>query len=150
MAERECKEKLVALRRENHMTQSGLANKLNVTRQTVYKWETGQSYPEAMTLFAMRNLFGVPTDILLDKSVTLAEYRQSLAKTGAAVLNAVPMAEVPMKGEVPAKAETAAPEKAAEPAPVAPAAPEKEAETKPAAAEPEKKKKGLFSRLFNR
>ena len=71
-------EKLVELRRGNHMTQAGLASALGVTRQTVYKWETGQSYPEAMTLFAMRNLFNVPTDILLDNTVTLAEYKESL------------------------------------------------------------------------
>lgn len=146
MAEMEFKEKLVTLRRENHLTQSGLANELNVTRQTVYKWETGQSYPEAMTLFAMRNLFGVPTDILLDKSVTLAEYRQSL-EAGAPMLNTVPVSEAAVKAETPVKEEAPRKEE--------PAAPEKKAETAPAAeahaaAEPEKKKKGLFSRLFNR
>lgn len=68
-------EKLVELRRGNHMTQQGLASALGVTRQTVYKWETGQSYPEAMTLFAMRSLFNVPTDVLLDNTVSLADYQ---------------------------------------------------------------------------
>lgn len=68
-------EKLLELRRGNHMTQQGLASALGVTRQTVYKWETGQSYPEAMTLFAMRNLFNVPTDVLLDNTVSLSDYQ---------------------------------------------------------------------------
>ena len=122
-------EKLVELRRGNHMTQAGLASALGVTRQTVYKWETGQSYPEAMTLFAMRNLFNVPTDILLDNTVTLAE------------CNAVPGTAAAKQEENPAPTAEAAP---------APVKEETATETPRATAEPEKKKKGLFSRLFNR
>lgn len=138
-------EKLVALRRENHLTQSGLAAALGVTRQTVYKWETGQSYPEAMTLFAMRNLFNVPTDVLLDNTVTLTAYKESIAvdaATETAVCNAAPKAEPAPKAE--AVAEPAAKDEAEE-------TQEEVAEAKATeAAEPEKKKKGLFSRLFNR
>lgn len=78
-------EKLVELRRGNHMTQQGLAGALGVTRQTVYKWETGQSYPEAMTLFAMRNLFNVPTDVLLDNTVSLADYQAREAACAAEI-----------------------------------------------------------------
>lgn len=72
----EFNEKLVLLRRENHLTQAQLAANLGVTRQTVYKWETGQSYPEAMTLFAIRNLFKVSTDCLLDNTASLPERRE--------------------------------------------------------------------------
>lgn len=143
MAEMEFREKLLTLRRENHMTQSGLANELCVTRQTVYKWETGQSYPEAMTLFAMRNLFGVPTDILLDKSVTLEEYRQSLGTSRVAALNVMPAAEVPARAEETARRENTT--LIASASENKPAEDENDAET-----EHEKKKKGLFSRLFSR
>lgn len=135
-------EKLVELRRGNHMTQAGLASALGVTRQTVYKWETGQSYPEAMTLFAMRNLFNVPTDILLDNTVTLAEYKEGLAsETVPTECNAVPGTAAAKQEENPVPTAEAAP---------APAKEETATETPRATAEPEKKKKGLFSRLFNR
>lgn len=135
-------EKLVELRRGNHMTQAGLASALGVTRQTVYKWETGQSYPEAMTLFAMRNLFNVPTDILLDNTVTLAEYKENLeSETVPTECNVVPGTAAAKQEENPAPTAEAAP---------APAKEETATETPRATAEPEKKKKGLFSRLFNR
>lgn len=59
-------EKLAHLRRERKITQEALAGALGVTRQTVYQWERGVSYPEAMTLFRMSRLFGVTVDFLLD------------------------------------------------------------------------------------
>ncbi len=62
----EFKEKLVTLRRARGMTQTEMADLLGVTRQSVYKWEKGESYPEAMTLLAMRAVFGVSIDALLD------------------------------------------------------------------------------------
>lgn len=140
-------EKLVELRRGNHMTQAGLASALGVTRQTVYKWETGQSYPEAMTLFAMRNLFNVPTDILLDNTVTLAEYKESLAGgTVATECNAIPGTAAEKQEENPAPAA----EEMTAPAKEKPIREEAAKEAPTASAEPEKKKKGLLYRLFNR
>ncbi len=67
----EFSEKLVLLRRNKGMTQTQLAEALSVTRQSVYKWESGVSYPEAMTLFAMRGLFGVSVDALLDTNTEI-------------------------------------------------------------------------------
>ena len=37
-------EKLVVLRKNKGMTQDALAEKLNVSRQAVAKWESGQAY----------------------------------------------------------------------------------------------------------
>ncbi len=65
-------EKLVLLRRGRNMTQTDLAETLGVTRQSVYKWEAGASYPEAMTLFAIKGLFGVSVDALLDRNVIIS------------------------------------------------------------------------------
>ena len=39
-------EKLQKLRKENNITQEGLADKLNVSRQAVSKWESGRAYPD--------------------------------------------------------------------------------------------------------
>ena len=65
------REKLVALRARDHLTQTALARAVGVARQSVYMWEKGQSYPEAETLFAIRRLFGVSIDALLDDAVSL-------------------------------------------------------------------------------
>ena len=59
-------EKLIRLRKSRHMTQTDLANVLGISRQAVYKWECGQSYPEAMKLVALKQLFGISIDDLLD------------------------------------------------------------------------------------
>lgn len=40
-------QKLVVLRKIKHLTQDEFASAVGVSRQAVYKWESGQSYPEA-------------------------------------------------------------------------------------------------------
>lgn len=61
-------EKIVALRKANGFTQEGFARAVGVTRQAVYKWEVGDSYPEAEKLIAIKMLFGISIDDLLDDS----------------------------------------------------------------------------------
>lgn len=39
-------EKIYNLRKEKNMSQEDLANILNVSRQTISKWETGLSFPK--------------------------------------------------------------------------------------------------------
>lgn len=58
-------EKLYTLRKAANMTQSDLAEKLNVSRQAVSRWEMGTAKPEVDTLIAMSDLFGVTLDDLL-------------------------------------------------------------------------------------
>ena len=58
-------EKLYQLRRQNNLTQEGLAERLCTTRQAVSKWETGQGLPETEKLLQLSTLFGVPVDYLL-------------------------------------------------------------------------------------
>lgn len=71
--------KLRALRRRDNLTQIALANAVGVTRQSVYLWEKGESYPEAEQLLALRRLFGVSIDTLLDDSLPLPEGRETVA-----------------------------------------------------------------------
>lgn len=59
-------EKLVVLRKIKHLTQDEFASAVGVSRQAVYKWESGQSYPEAQKLIEMKLLFGISIDDLLD------------------------------------------------------------------------------------
>lgn len=58
-------EKIYALRTQAGMSQASFAEKLQVSRQTVSKWELGTSYPEIEKLLAISNLFHVTTDYLL-------------------------------------------------------------------------------------
>ncbi len=58
-------EKIYTLRTQAGMSQASLAETLQVSRQTVSKWELGTSYPEIEKLLAISNLFHVTTDYLL-------------------------------------------------------------------------------------
>ena len=61
-------EKLQKLRKEKCMSQENLAEILNVSRQAISKWESGQSYPEMEKLIALSELFGVTLDSFVKDS----------------------------------------------------------------------------------
>lgn len=61
--------KLIALRAEKKMSQSELAELLDVSRQTVSKWECNISDPEIGRITQIALIFNVTTDYLLDNSV---------------------------------------------------------------------------------
>ena len=58
-------EKLYELRRAAGLSQEELAEKLNVTRQAVSKWENGAAQPELSKLIELSRLYGVSVDELL-------------------------------------------------------------------------------------
>ena len=58
-------EHIRALRMEQNWSQRALAEKLNVSFQSVSKWESGQNYPDIETLVRIAQLFGVTVDELL-------------------------------------------------------------------------------------
>jgi len=58
-------EKLMELRKARGLSQEELGFRLDVTRQTVSKWETGQTTPELEKLVALSALFGVSIDALV-------------------------------------------------------------------------------------
>ena len=61
-------EKLVRLRKLKSLTQDEFASAVGVSRQAVYKWESGQSYPEVPKLIEIKMLFGISIDDLLDET----------------------------------------------------------------------------------
>ena len=61
----ETKDIILELRKQNHLTQSQLAEKAFVTRQAVTKWETGESIPNTETLKILSKLFNVSINTLL-------------------------------------------------------------------------------------
>lgn len=58
-------ENIKAFRKERKMTQEQLAEALGVTVGTIHKWEKKLSTPELSLIFAMADLFGISTDVLL-------------------------------------------------------------------------------------
>lgn len=64
-------EKIMTLRRRNGWSQEELAERLDVSRQSVSKWEMGQSVPELDKIVQMSNLFGVSTDCLIRDELNL-------------------------------------------------------------------------------
>ena len=58
-------DKIMTLRRQQGWSQETLAEKLDVTRQSVSKWESAQSVPDLDKILAISELFGVTTDYLL-------------------------------------------------------------------------------------
>ena len=58
-------EKILSLRTQLGLSQEDLAEKLGVSRQSVSKWETGQSVPDLDKLIKLADLFGISVDELV-------------------------------------------------------------------------------------
>lgn len=58
-------EKLYELRKEKHLSQEEVAEKLDVTRQTISKWETNMSTPDFDKIKPLCELYGITADELL-------------------------------------------------------------------------------------
>lgn len=58
-------EKITALRTGRKLSQGDVAERLDVSRQSVSKWETGQSVPELDKIVRLADLFGVSVDELV-------------------------------------------------------------------------------------
>lgn len=58
-------QRLIELRKSKQLSQEEVAEKLNVTRQTISKWETNQSSPEFDKILPLCELFEISTDELL-------------------------------------------------------------------------------------
>ena len=91
------KEKLVKLRKLKGLTQDEFAKAVGVSRQAVYKWESGQSYPEVAKLLEIKLLFGISIDDLLDENYEVVvpekKKRKKTAKPAEAVSAPAPESE---------------------------------------------------------
>ena len=66
--------RLYELRKQKGLSQEELANKVNVSRQTVSKWEIGDSTPDMEKLIALSDLFDISLDeLMVGKVPTAAE-----------------------------------------------------------------------------
>ena len=113
------KEKLVILRKSKGLTQDEFASAVGVSRQAVYKWESGQSYPEVPKLLEMKVLFTISIDELLDDNIEIPVPEKKKRKRAA-------KQDTPKVEKESKPAPVAKPAPKAEPAPVAKPAPKAE------------------------
>lgn len=66
-------DKIIELRKKNGLSQEELAEKMNVSRQSVSKWEGAQSIPDLDKILALSQIFGVSTDYLLKDDIETEE-----------------------------------------------------------------------------
>lgn len=74
-------DKLTQLRRKNGLSQEELGEKLGVTRQTVSKWELGQSKPDTDKLMEISKLLDVDFNVLADDNLTIVEEKTSVSNS---------------------------------------------------------------------
>lgn len=67
-------DKICTLRKKNGWSQEELAEKLDVTRQSVSKWEGAQSVPDLAKILQMSKIFGVTTDYLMKDELEEEEF----------------------------------------------------------------------------
>ena len=69
-------ENIKTLRKSKGLSQQDLADKLNVVRQTISKWEQGLSVPDSDLLIALAEALETPVSTLLGETVTEVEADQ--------------------------------------------------------------------------
>ena len=62
-------DKLISLRKKHGLSQEELAAKLNVSRQSVSKWESNDTYPETEKIIKICNIFDCSMDDLINESI---------------------------------------------------------------------------------
>lgn len=74
-------DKIIRLRKKNGWSQEELADKMNVSRQAVSKWEAAQTTPDLEKILQLGNLFGVTTDYLLKDELVDEEFVEGVEET---------------------------------------------------------------------
>ena len=63
-------EKIIKLRKSNGGSQEELAEKLDLSRQAISRWENGTALPDANNILQLSKIFGVTSDYLLNEDYT--------------------------------------------------------------------------------
>ena len=78
------------LRVEHGFTQSELAERLNMTSQAVSKWENETSLPDISQIVPIASVFGVSTDMLLDRSGSDVDEAEKIVGTAYSLISSPP------------------------------------------------------------
>ena len=68
-------DKIVRLRRRHGLSQEELANRIGVSRQAVFKWESGSNMPDIDKIKKIVKLFNVSFDFLLDDNIEFEDLK---------------------------------------------------------------------------
>lgn len=77
-------EKIYELRTQHNLSQGDLANELNVSRQSISKWENGNSTPDLEKIVKLAEIFNVSLDELIkneEKEETIINTHEQLSAT---------------------------------------------------------------------
>ena len=66
-------DKIIEQRKKNGWSQEELAEKMDVSRQSISKWESAQSVPDMARIVLLSQIFGVSTDYLLKDELEQAD-----------------------------------------------------------------------------
>ncbi len=86
-------DKIIELRKKNGWSQEELAEKLDVSRQSISKWEGAQAVPDMSRIVAMSQIFGVSTDVLLKDDMDLSDDSWEAADPDCSPVRVVTMEE---------------------------------------------------------
>ena len=80
-------DKLIALRKKKGLSQEELAEKLSVSRQSVSKWESNNTYPETDKIVQICNIFECTMDDLINDNITDVESTERKNKNNSSPMN---------------------------------------------------------------
>lgn len=83
----ELKDKLQELRKNKNLSQEKLAEKLDVSRQAVAKWENGETYPDIDNLISLSDIFNITLDRLLKEDNCMNIIKNSLNYNSSELIN---------------------------------------------------------------
>lgn len=70
-------EQLKASREKKGLSQTDVANRLNITRQSISKWENGKGYPDLDNLVLLSEVYEISIDELLKENDALKKKNRS-------------------------------------------------------------------------
>ena len=100
-------EKIVSLRKAHGWSQEDFAEKLNVSRQAISRWENGTALPDAQNVLQISKLFGVTTDYLLnddyesDKDIPVGNLEKAIVSGAGRLLEKVKLFDVYEGSQIP-------------------------------------------------
>ena len=83
--------KLKNARVQSGMTQENVAEKINVSRQTISNWENEKSYPDIISVIELSNLYSISLDVLLKGDEKMIEHLEESNQKmiGAIIVNII-------------------------------------------------------------
>ncbi|MCI8698816.1 MAG: helix-turn-helix domain-containing protein [Oscillospiraceae bacterium] len=80
---------LYQARKKAGLSQEGVAERLGVSRQTISKWETGETLPDIRQSKRLAVLYKLTLDELIDFDLDVQEVQEAIARTSDAVTDKI-------------------------------------------------------------